>query len=482
MKFINADPRFTQTITEDYVFYLAGEPSLNDDFIIDNLRRGDFPSNIRGNFAFYFKDKNRTILAVDHLPTINLFYSEFFCGHIFLRVQRAIKENGLPLTDNHHIIAQTGMFWGESVGDETTRNEIKRVPNASYLEVTPDGNKKIVEYRNVYYQPTGSYSAEELSNIIENIIKKNTSKPFGLLLSSGRDSNTILGYFRKLGIEKDAVYISLKSNKEFASEAPYIEKLSNHYGTKIEWFNTDDWLAKKIDFSADVGYNTAYHRTFSAFQKDVHILFKYAAIRELGHTDKIIFTGEVGDQIFGGERFARILLKFIIQNPNYDVEQLAKIYWNSNLTKFRYLGMGENYLACFLLPEIKKAYEAAVEWFIKIFNKIETDDFCNKIRILSYFERGSHRPYNYSQLPDIKFVHPFTDSYVFDYIWRVPDMAYKNTARTRQISYEIIKDYMVDWPWDWEKTGPAILHNEIKFINNKGTYDAVQLAKRINSN
>ena len=483
MEFLNSYPQFVQTMTDDYVFYRTGYTLYDDSFIIDKLRQGSFPKDIRGNFAFYFKDKNRTILAVDHLPTVNLFYSDFFCGHIFLNVQEAIRKKGLAVTDNQTIITQISLLWGESLGEETTRNEIKRVPRASYLEITPDGNKRIIEYRNVYYQPTGSYSFEELSNIIENAIKKHTDKPFALLQSSGRDSSTILGYFRKLGIEQKATYISLKSNKEFASEKPYIEKISNHYGITIEWFNTDDWMKKQIDFSNDVGYSSAYHRTFSAFQKEPHILLKYAAVRELGHKDKIIFTGECGDQIFGS-RYAKIILKYILQRASFDVEELAKIYWNADITKFQYVGLGKNYTSLFSLPEVRKAYEAAIEWFIMTFNKIETDDLANKLKILAYFERGSHRAYNYSQIFDVKFVHPFTDGAIFDYIWRIPDMenVQNNGAKSRQLSYEMIKDYMVEWPWNWEKTGVASLPYELRFENIKGIYDAVQLARNVGSN
>lgn len=172
MKFLNNYPKFREFLTDEYQFYIKGKTNVDYSFILDILRDGKFPNNLKGNFAFYFSDKNRTVIAVDHLPNYQMFYSEDFCGHIFLSLQEEIRKKELPLTVNNLIVDQTYLFWGRSVGEETTKKEIKRIPAGCYLELTPDKNYKIVQYNNIFSHPRKDFNMEELSDIIENFIKK----------------------------------------------------------------------------------------------------------------------------------------------------------------------------------------------------------------------------------------------------------------------------------------------------------------------
>lgn len=482
MQFLNSYPKFKEYITDDYQFYIKGKTNLSYDIVLDILRRGQFPSTLKGNFALYYKDNNRIIVAVDHLPNIQMFYTDQFCGHIFLNVQEELRKNNLPITNNEVVITQTLLFWGGSVGEDTTRKEIKKVPAGCYLEITPDNKQKIYQYNNIYSQPTGNFNLEDLSNIIENFIKENTSDPFAILLSSGTDSNTLFGYFRKLDIVDRCSFISIKGQKEYISEAPYIQKIADHYEIKIDWLNVGDYNPQKNSKTDDLGFNSAYHRTYSAFWQEPHVLLKYRAIRELGHRDKTIFTGEVGDQIFGS-RFGKVLLKFIIQNPNCDVEQIADLFLNCDISRFKFVSQSREFSALFSLPQVMNAYNEVKQWFVETWHKIETDDLVNKIELMQYFYKGSHRVYNYNQFFDLKFAHPFADGDLFNYIWKIPgNYKLANGGKSRSLSYELVKYHMVDWPWNWNKTGVGILGNDMKFQNIKGAYDAVQLAlgKRTN--
>lgn len=476
MQFLNSYPQFRDYSTGEYKFYLKGKTNLDHQFILEILRDGKFPNNIKGNFAFYFHDNNRIVVAVDHLPNYQMFYSEHFCDHIFLNIQEAIRKKELPLTVNENILRQTQLFWGGSVGDQTIQKEIKKIPAGCYLEKTPDGTTKIVQYNNIYYRPTGNFELEELSSIIENYIKENTQQPFGLLLSSGTDSNTIFGYLRKLGIEQQCSFISLKGQREYQSEAPYIQKIANHYDIFVEWLDVEEFNPQKILQIDDIGYKSAYHRTYSAFWREPHILLKYQAIRQLNHSKKIIFTGEVGDQIFGS-RFGKVLLKFIIQNPNCDVEEIANLFLNCDCSRFNFVAKDNSFSSIFLLPSVRDAYDSVKNWFIETWNKIETDDLVNKIELMQYFYKASHRVYNYNQFFDLQFAHPYADGFLFDYVWRIPGN-YKLGAggKSRSLSYTLVKDYMVDWPWNWTKTGVGIIGNDTKFESIKGIYNEVQMA------
>jgi hypothetical protein len=205
------------------------------------------------------------------------------------------------------------------------------------------------------------------------------------------------------------------------------------------------------------------------------VLLKYKAIKDLGFGDHTVFTGEVGDQIFGS-RFGKILLKFIIQNPTADVEQIAQLFLNCDTSRFSYAGISMDYTKVFVLPPVRQANDTAKEWFIKTWNRIQTDDLVNKIELIQYLYKGSHRVYNYNQFPDVKFAHPFADSGVFDYVWKIPGhLKLGDGGRSRMLSYELVKDYMVDWPWRMAKTGVAVLSKDKKFDQIKEIYDRVQM-------
>jgi asparagine synthetase B (glutamine-hydrolysing) len=142
MKFLNNYPKFNEFLTDEYQFYIKGKTNVDYDSILNILRDGKFPNNLKGNFAFYFSDKNRVVVAVDHLPNYEMFYSEHFCGHIFISVQEEIRKKEIPLTVDSLVVNQIALFWGSSIGEDTTVKEIKRIPPGCYLEITPDKKNK----------------------------------------------------------------------------------------------------------------------------------------------------------------------------------------------------------------------------------------------------------------------------------------------------------------------------------------------------
>ena len=485
MKFINSFPKFDEVIEDAYEFYYTGTLSMTADQVIEQLRAGKFPSQIKGNFAFFFKDSNRTVICVDHLPNYNMFYSNEYCSNIFLTLQQVIKKAELPCTHNSKIRTEILLYWGGSVGEETTKHEIKRVLPGCYLEVLPDGKSKSVEYRDLYCHETENYSINDLSDIIESFIKTHTTEPFGLLQSSGTDSSTILGYFRKLGLEKQAAYISLRSTNEFSSETPYIEKLAEHYNNKIHWYDIGEFGGKNrqildsLDQEQDPVFFSAYHRTYSAFWTEPHVLLKYKAIKDLGFGKHVIFTGEVGDQVFGS-RFGKALLKFIIQKPNADAEEIAELFLTADFSRFRTAGYRSSFMKdTFEMPVVKQAKEHAKEWFVNTWNRLEVDDLINKIELIQYLYKGSHRVYNYNQFPDVKFAHPFASNEVFENIWKIPgNLKVGQGGRSRLLSYALIKDHMVEWPWLWDKTGVSVMSMDRTFKEIKGFLNGSNLGSR----
>lgn len=469
MKFLNSWPKFRDLSTNEYQFFVKGSPSLSDDYIIDTLRQGNFPSEIRGNFSFYFKDANRIILAVDHLPVENLFYSDQYCGHIFLNVKEELRKNNLPITDNLEVSWQIKMLFGISYGYETTVKEIKRVPPASYLEIKPDGSKSIIEYRNIYYQPIGEWHIEELSEIFENFIIEHTKKPFGLLLSSGVDSCTILGLFKKLGIEDRAKYISVRSSAETSYEARFVEQIAQDLNIKVDWYDTGMSLPQRSsNKDGDIGYQSSYHRTYSAYWANSQQLIKYHALREFEYTNRTIFTGEVSDQIFGS-KLNKILLKYILQVPKASDDSIAELFCQYEFTKRNNTSLSRDYLTIFSKVEIANAFDAAKHEVYQIWNKLETDDLVNKVSLLYMILKGSYNVYNYNQFFDCTFVHPFANGYLFDYIFRIPgNYRLSEGGKTKRLLRAMVKEYISDLPWNLSKTGISILPADLEWTYFEG--------------
>lgn len=481
MIFLNTDSKFTEVKTKDYEFYHYGSFNLSIDDIIHKLLLGNFPSNIKGNFAFVFKDKSRTVLAVDHLPTTNLFYGLGYIGHIYLSLVEELESQDFYLNLNNPIRRQIDLYWGGSVGQETTYKQIKRVLSGCYLEIFPDGKEKITEYRNLYTHFTDpNFNVNELSDVLENFISKtvkNNQNKYGLLYSSGTDSNTLLGFFRKLNLHDNCKLISIRGKKEYQEEALYIEKISNSYGLKPNWYTlshvNNREFEKFAETTNDNNFKLAYQRTHNAYWLDPHAVTKYLAVNGTNNQDCVIFTGEVGDQIFGS-RFGKVLLKYILQRPNHSVEELAYLFLNCDRSRFKQIGVFDKFSNYSMFPNIIKCQEMAVEWFVNTWNKIQTDDLVNKIELLHYLYKGSHRIYNYSQFTDLKFAHPFADSDVFDLVWKIPGKEkIGNNGKTRMLSYNLIKDHVLDLSWTLPKTGVAIFPEELHFETARKKYTSL---------
>jgi asparagine synthetase B (glutamine-hydrolysing) len=484
MIFLNTDTSFKEIKTEDYEFFYKGNFSLTVEDVIHSLRIGSFPSTIKGNFSFFYKDNLRTVIVVDHLPTINMFYSEEYCSHIFFTLTQKFQfENALK--PNYPILGTIKCYWGGSVGEQTSLINVKRVLPGCYIEITPDGKTKSIQYRNIYEHVIDqNISLEEIRETIEFYIKQsiadNPTGKFGLLHSSGTDSNTILGFFRKLGIVEQCMLLSVKGQNEFISEAPFIDQITKEYNLKTNWLlvsnaGESEEIIEKTKIDSD--FRSAFARTYKGFWTEPQVMVKYHLVKNFNFENRTIFTGEVGDQIFGS-RFGKIILKFILQKPNCSIEEIAKLFLISDRTRFKKMSLVDEEFDAVSFDFIKKGDEILLEWFINTWNKIQVDDLINKIELMQYFYKGSHRIYNYSQFRDLTFAHPFADSELFDKIWKLPgSLKINNGGVSRSLSYDLIKDHITDLPWKLNKTGIGVLAQELKFSLAK---ERVENARKVN--
>lgn len=465
MNFINSQPAFKSYSQQglDAELLYKGQFDRPIEQVFDVLQSGKFPDQLRGNFAFYFKNADRVVLAVDHLPTTNIFWTDDWACHIFADL--------IPKTNkelNWLIIHQMRLCWGGSVGDQTTYKNIKRLEPGKYLEKRLDtGRITVQSYINIYeHEPNSSITVEELSYITETIVEENTRDKFNLLWSSGTDSNTLYGFVRKLKRTEQCNLISLYSSENiFTDERPQCEYLEGVYGVKATYFDVGKFIGVSDDVKQRLAnpdtpevYSRNFKRSWRSFWWEPNNFQKYTCLLDHGLVGYNTLTGEMGDQSFGS-RYSKVFLNYLSQVDNPSIENLASLFLITDIFRFKRVQsqMPEAFAKHLdAEPDRRIAYEMAHEWLQETWSKIHCGDVINSVELLNCLYKGSHRCYNYDQLEDCNFSHPFSDYRLFWRIYRIPGDWKIQKGRTRRLSLALIKDHVDPGPWTWSKSGVAV--------------------------
>jgi asparagine synthetase B (glutamine-hydrolysing) len=460
MEFLNSDPSFQKYVSANSQseFYYKGVFDTSIDSIILTLDSGRFPNNLKGNFGFFYKSTFRVVMAVDHLPTHNLFYTDNKASHIFrsLQTQQDVA--------NKVMIQQRNFFWGGTVGTDTTVNGIKRLEAGTYLVKNLQTNEiSISEYINLYEHETdNTISISDLADITEQIIEEQTRDPFNLLWSSGTDSNCVYGFIRKLKREEHCQLISLYSEDSITDERPNIRYLEEQYNCETIYKDlgkyigiTDEVKSRVADPSTAYEYKENFYRTWHSCWFETNIFQKYSALYDLKLNNKKTFTGEAGDQLFGS-RFGKIILNLITQMPSASSKDIAELFVSADIFRFSlaFITRNKNWQNSLDWDPVRSAaYQHNVDWTENTWARISCSDTINKIELLQYMYKASHRCYNYGQLMGCDFVHPFGDYRLFHTIFKTPGRWKIINGKTRRLSLSMIENYVDPGPWNWAKSG-----------------------------
>lgn len=465
MNFINSQPAFKSYSQQglDAVLFYKGQFDRPIEKVFDDLHAGRFPDRLRGNFALYFKDADRVVLAVDHLPTTNMFWTEDWACHIFADlIPKTNKEPDWP------IIHQMRLCWGGSVGDRTSFKDIKRLEPGNYLEKKlGTGRITIRSYINVYeHEPDSSITIEELSHITETIVEENTRNRFNLLWSSGTDSNTLYGFVRKLKRTDQCNLVSLYSSTSIISdERPQCEYLEQVYGVKANYFDVGKFIGVNEDVKRRLDdpntpeiYSRNFKRSWKSFWWESGNFQKYTCLLDQGLTGHVTMTGEMGDQLFGS-RYSKVFLNYLSQINDPPIETLASLFLITDIFRFKRIQtqLPEGFIKHLEgEPGRQMAYEAAHLWLQDTWSKIHCGDLINRVELLNCMYKGSHRCYNYDQLEGCTFSHPFSDYRLFWRIYRIPGDWKIQKGQTRRLSLAMVEDHVDPGPWTWSKSGVFI--------------------------
>ena len=474
MNFINANPFFQkhETNIPDCEFIYKGVFDQTLTYIIEKLHSGSFPYNLKGNFAFYYKDKNRVVAAVDHLPNYNLFYNDESISHIF----RVFRNKDSIIDEN--VQQQINFLWGGSVGTSTNVVNVKRLEAGTFLSKDLNSGQITVQpYIDLYtHEIDHNITLLDIEAITENIIEEQTRKPFNLLWSSGTDSNCILGFIRKLNRTDNCHLISLYSDKAVTDERPNTEYLENVYGLKATYVNlgefigiTDKVKQRLADPSVSEIYKSNFYRTWHGFWYENNIFQKYTSLYDMNLHAVPTITGEAGDQIFGS-RFSKAILSLLVQKPNVSNLDVAELFVSSDIFRFQrsFFQKPKPWFDS-LQSQTKRniAYQSTVDWVERTWAAINcSGDTVNKVELLQYLYKASHRVYNYTQLSDCNFVHPFADYRLFHTVFKTPGYWKVTNGKTRRLSLSIIKDHVDVGPWTWQKSGIQLPSQQTARIKN----------------
>lgn len=465
MKFINVDPFFVKhnNTNSGIEFYYSGHFDISIESILYFLENGSFPKGLKGNFAFFYKDSNRVILAVDHGPTVNLYYTNKYVSHVFNELRNKKQ------TRNLLVETQLKFFGGHSFGTSSPISGISQVEQGTYVEIDLiSKNIKQVEYIDLYEHVIDEkITLNTIKEILEPIVEENTRLPFNLLYSSGTDSNCLLGFIRKLKRTDHCNLISLYTENSLYNEKPQIDSILREYNLTTTFYKlgkfagkTTSAISRYNDPEESDLYKLNFERIFSNGWTENTIWQKFEAVHDTNNFNNLTLTGEVGDELFGAGPTLKIL-RYIIQKPNYTAREIAMLLLSIHtFREYRHFTKEHGqWLVSISADENRcRAWESALENIEKIWNKIKTDDILNAGKILQYYLMTSWRIRLYTQFAQVRFFHPFQDYRFYFNIFKLPGkIMFNKNGYARKGSYELIKEHVSTLPWEYKKIGPTYI-------------------------
>ena len=251
---------------------------------------------IDGMFAFALFDhsKNKLILARDPFGKKPLYYYLISGELAFSSDIRSFKLLKQKLTLNLHAL---GYYFSEMAtpGNESIWNEINKLPPASYLSFSKD-KVQINEYWKLTYSISKYNSRQEIiektDTLLSDAVKKKLVADVNVsaLLSGGIDSSLIVGKMAKLKSKPVKTY-SVGYNDEKFSELPFAKQVAEKYGTDhTEIILEANDLSKISEIIFEFG---------EPFSDPAMIPFYYIC-QNISDTEKVVLSGDGGDEIFGG--------------------------------------------------------------------------------------------------------------------------------------------------------------------------------------
>ncbi|GAB4019980.1 MAG: hypothetical protein Fur0010_22370 [Bdellovibrio sp.] len=406
MQFLLKASPFFQSIQQNgaSLFFRGQCHNKSWEGILSSLNRGYFPDEIRGEFAFVWIKGNDWIAAVDHVNQYPLFYSNDFVSPVFSEI---IKTHS-KLTSNPVAKWELKLLFGFTYGEDTLYKEIKTLPAGHFVK---NGIvKRYVDY--FHYSGKENFDYKEFKNILDNEILRYATDKNVLLTSGGTDSITLATAIKDLNLQSKFKFLFLHSPYGLFDERELALDCYKKLGLEL--------IVYELPFQDFSKADPAVIERTHSFWKDRSWLSKSQAIRNLGFEDHTIFTGEVGDQLFGGSKIESQMLTHL-QLPQLSATDFARQYINMCLTDHKLNGHGKSaqFLAFHENQETADIWNQLETKLAEILELNETSDVGNKFILLHYLTKAPSRIWASSQ-DTLKVIHPLASWNVFDFSMKIP--------------------------------------------------------------
>jgi len=262
----------------------------------------DFVQRLHGMFAIALVDvrRQKLVLARDRLGIKPLFYALLADRLVFASEVKAI----LPLLPGAPDIAPAAFseFLNNAFacGEQTVFAGIRRVAPGEVIEV--DGELHMTHRRYwspLELEPRGiglDEACEELDSLFRTVMTEHmrSDVPYGLFLSGGNDSASLLALHRKLRDEPLRTFSIGYADDRIKDELNDAERVACLFGSR----HTSIRLQQSSLFRAIPLTVWAADELMKDNASLPTVALADAASREL----KVVFTGEGGDEVFGGYR------------------------------------------------------------------------------------------------------------------------------------------------------------------------------------
>lgn len=431
--------KWQQAVFPEGTLHFCGTMNQELSVLVRQLSRGVVPGALRGSFAFFWRGLDYEIGAVDWFSSIPLFYSDRAIGPIY----GAVAAQFADVQSDEKYDWELNFFRCLIVSNRTPDRRIRRLlPGQAWI------NGRITEYTSILEaQADRQLTPAELRETVEGILQRRTGGNKVLFVSGGTDSSALMAAISSAGLAENYKFVYVYSHRQLHAETAYVRQLSESLRLPIEV--VDIGLVDPPDWGISLG------RQELSLGVDRGFLARKIALKLMDLSDPTIVTGEVGDQLFGGEKVQSCML-WALQARSWSARDIGRLFVHYSMnqeeavreTGYVHLLKGN--------PVAREVYDECVEVTAGLFARCKEKDFLNRVLNVSMLFRGPFITMPYSQGTADIFL-PFLE-------WELVELCLRSYSigkiyrkgRLKAVLFEAWKELLPEVIWRAPKNGPHV--------------------------